>query len=495
MQPASENDATVVSGADGSLVTEYSTTVDLVKRSIDQDSHDPYTCSVDSAFVHACLDIAASSTTDTNLFGQQELCHGVVVGDGRLNSFDTHTLIMAYFQDGPYEDVRLTTETVQPRSDVAARCLDGANLATYNASYEDDKCFQRRRLQSEADLNAMVMREVSNEDGSWYRVAIPGRWTAVELFLDMSLTAPLSNKAAVDLEDDRPPQPEVRFARHASNVPCAPIISTIDSMTAMYRSVLAVGQSPTTDKYTCGFDLFVWVPRTQGRNLAEEDGCDLHVLPGSSAMGEPSGAQQYTTSDCTSPSDSNVLLRVTLSVSNSTVSYESMRHSIASVLAIDVAHVSATTGRDTTHVIVTIAARDIATAHRYMTTLSQMVEDVSSAMTHFGVAAVSILAHEIVDVAPPPPPSSVSPPPAEGPRVLYVSLAFVGAVLVVGVVGVVGWMVYNRTRRAVTHPASQDGSATKTPVVPKSKDSIPQGPRAVVPPRGKGPNQRTGGRV
>lgn len=427
------SDASVVAGADGSLVTEYSTTVDLVKRSIEQDSHDPFTCAVSSEFVYACLDIAASSTTASNLFGQDQLCHGVVVGDGRVNSFDTHTLIMAYFRDGTYKDVTLTTDTVQPRSDVAERCLDGTSLAAYNMSYENEKCFSRRRLEAteEDDLNAIVILEASNDFGSWYRIAIPAEWTAVELFLDISLTAPLTNKAAVDLDDDHPEHPEVRFARHGSSASCAPIIPTIDSMTAMYRNVLAVGQSPINEQVVCGFDLYLWVPQTQ---VPEQEGCNLHVQAGSSAMGAPRGARQDRTSDCMLlPAVSTVILQVVLSVSNSTLSYESMRYSIASILEIDVANVDAqpstrdvqtmqnraiivartpfpsigrrdTTGGNDMHVMVNITIPDIATAHRHMTTLSMVMADAQATMTHFGVVAVSVLHSEIINLHPPPPP-------------------------------------------------------------------------------------------
>lgn len=159
---------------DGLLTTEFTLIEHYARLGAEGRTNDDYWCDAMSRPELQCLDIAAPSTlggslnvsqvvdggllgnnmliyevqttanaTSTDLFGQYDLCHGRLVGDGVIDVFDMATLLSYIFGDWMYGDLSedpYTVVTTQGRRVTSSLCGDGLTRQDYYNQYALDTC-------------------------------------------------------------------------------------------------------------------------------------------------------------------------------------------------------------------------------------------------------------------------------------------------------------------------------------------------------------------
>jgi len=311
--------------------------------SIADNNHREYTCSAQDRPYLACLDIASPLTLDssinqtrpitsayelavslsnmyvsasehsTQLFGSSIVCEdGKTRGDGVINSLDMIVLLWYQFRVPPYNSLSgspFGVFTVNGESDVGRRCEDTITRQQYAAAYDiESPCTVptnlRRRMSVQDDVRTTVTPYVHRtlDSGTWYHIRITNIQLAIEISIqgvDSDITVPLSNMPSPLTSGSDAPldssRYEVRYARHAeydngdtSNTDCSPMMGLIAGM-AMYRSTVAVGQTPikssTTEDFTllCAFDLYIYAPATYDDTI--------RINPGVISLGGVTGSQ------------------------------------------------------------------------------------------------------------------------------------------------------------------------------------------------------------
>eukprot|EP00965_Chrysotila_dentata_P263487 6214838-Pleurochrysis_carterae.AAC.1 len=243
------------------MIGEFRLIEAYMYASIEQQTHDPYTCEIlHKPYLH-CLDmgsftnpsIAPSEAGDfdieTNItdgrdvydiFGQGPTCAGKKHGDGMINVFDL-SLVLAYiFGRFPSlsSDPSMVTTGLQGRSDVHTRCDTNESAYDYAAAYAIDNCIvalpvneeqarsgendqstgrrrKQRQLQEPRDMAILPKLEVDVDTfaetphGNWYRISIHKPYPAI----DMKLTRiawPIGQEREVELSNH--PYPRDRRA-------------------------------------------------------------------------------------------------------------------------------------------------------------------------------------------------------------------------------------------------------------------------------------------
>lgn len=189
-----EHEGQVKMVPDGLLTTEFTLIEHYARLGAEKRTNDDYWCDAMSRPELQCLDIAAPSTlggslnvsrvtdesllgnnmliyevqttanaTSTDLFGQYDLCHGRLVGDGVIDVFDMATLLSYIFGDWMYGDLSedpYTVMTTQGRRTTSSLCGEGLTRQDYADQYISDTC-------------VYTDGSVGNQGGAGRRLSVP----------------------------------------------------------------------------------------------------------------------------------------------------------------------------------------------------------------------------------------------------------------------------------------------------------------------------------
>ena len=325
--------------------------------SIEQNSHDPYTCSTTVQPFLACLDIASPSTlsnsvnatyseneadvanfvtightgintSSTNLFGSDVTCGGKVIGDGTISALDLTIALFWRFKVPPYDSLSedgSVVRTVEGETDPHLRCELGITREEHFLNYSvDDPCVipgghtyllpsppssSSRRLSEESPTTLLVgvYEQARQPEGTWFHIRFETSFIVVELLLGGA-----SSPTLVDIDNAAPPvhgnnetvpdEPykySVRFSRHAEYSEVQPqFLSRCASVTGGLSSPVAMYQNTLSVQQIPSLDRPLLCPFDIFLWVPGASGCDVTVLAGSKAMDGRQGATVDSTVQC-----------------------------------------------------------------------------------------------------------------------------------------------------------------------------------------------------
>ena len=296
-----------INAPDGSLVAEFQQIEKLHRASILEGSYSPYACAVSNSDFFECLDFASASTLSASddmwttqasdvfygtlsstlssqavaTFGQN--CSGNAKGDGALNSFDIAIVVMAMFEQAPY-NIPLTTSTTQARGNTRSRCGD-TSRSVWHLLISVDYCDAGggyRRLEevpSHSDEDMTFSQWIVTDTGVWYKMEFADIITVVEIMLGnvtcdggvylSNLGYPRNDSNLVNYSPSNPLTHEVRWARKMEYLGqdtnrCAYIVGGLAGSQALFHDTLSVRQHGGD---YCAFDIYMYVPNKQSPHI------------------------------------------------------------------------------------------------------------------------------------------------------------------------------------------------------------------------------------
>lgn len=309
---------------DGNLMGEFRVIESLYLTMVNDDSHDAYTCAVETNPHYYCLDIASydnptitynasisssgelyniyipTTFTTNQVFGQASMCAGSVVGDGVINAHDISLLIELIVNrdaivQGTDDPTALVT-SLQVRTGVPERCATNETLLSYLQVHKLDACayvntslqamleaesaraydtnVRRSLVPNVHDLYINTRLWITHESvGSWYIVEFAHAHMSLELIIHgipwptEFQIAQLSNSAvpsdgSVPTDGSRD-EVHIRFARHCEYDSGAGRCSAQCSAVSASIERFALVRhilSVRQSSPACAFDLYIWVP-------------------------------------------------------------------------------------------------------------------------------------------------------------------------------------------------------------------------------------------